>query len=183
VSLPLSGIEVPVYKYFLTNLMDRCGAMQWARLRLLQACERLKIPVELWPKIPFPELPRDAYHYDYVVKEQFQPPEFHVLYESEAEWRARAQVELDVLLDKCAIYFRGYLQGAIEGKALTPIKQTRDTTPLDLRYEWAARRYCYRKSFPELAKEEVAEGRSYTAERIKRTVNRIIREAGLRKGT
>jgi len=74
----------------------------------------------LWPKIPFPELPR-YYHYDYLVNEQFQPPKFNVLYESESEWRARAHTEFDALLDKHATFFRGWFQDALEGKELTPI--------------------------------------------------------------
>lgn len=181
-SLPLFGIPVPVFKYFPTELMGRCGPEQWARLRLLHACERLKIPNELWPKIKFPEMPR-ASNYGYSVNEQFQPPTFNALYESESEWRERAHADLDTLLDKHAILFRNRFQSALEAKHITPIKQTRDTTPLDLRYEWAARRFCYRKSFPELAAEEVSNGKHYTEDCIKRTVNRIIREAGLRKGT
>jgi len=151
--------------------MDKCGPKQWARLRILQACERLEIPVKLWPKIPFPNIPRPYYH---MYRLPDAPP-FHPLYESESEWRER----VDAFVNSQLVFFRNKLRADLESGFLTPIKQTRDTTPLEVRYNWVAKRICYRTPFPELAK---AEGKGYTMERIKRAVNLIITEAGLRQG-
>jgi len=85
------------------------------------------------------------------------------------------------LLDKELAGFREKLPSDLR-HGLTPIKQTRDTTSIELRYEWAAKRLCYRKSFPELVKEEAARGKAYTEARIKQAVTKIITEAGLVQG-
>ena len=59
---------------------------------------------------------------------------------------------------------------------LTPIPQARDTTPMDLRYEWAAKRACYNTPYKQLV-----EG-GYSEDRIKKTVASIFRDAGIEKG-
>jgi len=171
-------IEIPTYKYFPTHLMEKCGPREWARLRLLQACERLKIPGELWPVFPFPILPR-PYNRFYPASECLSLPHFYPLYESEAEWKIRVQSSLDKFIKKEVKDFRRKLESDLRSGFLTPIKQPRDTTPLDLRYDWAAKRFCYRTSFPELVKEEAAKGKSYTEARIKQAVAKIFREARL----
>lgn len=159
--------------------MERCGPKQWARLRILQACERLKIPVEIWPKFPLPELPRPYCHF-YRASEPLKLPHFLPLQESEADWKTRVQSRLDELVEQELARFRRQLERDLRSGFLTPIKQTRDTTPIELRYDWTAKRICYRTPFPELAR---TEGKGYTMERIKRAVNLIITEAGLRKGS
>jgi hypothetical protein len=173
-------LEVPAYKYFPTHLMEHFGPKQWARLRILQACERLEIPVKLWPKFPFPQLPRRPYNHFYCATESLSLPHFYPLYESEAEWKARVQSELDKFVEKELEGFRRQLERDLTTGFLTPIKQTRDTTPLELRYDWAAKRICYRTPYAILAKEEAAKG--YTEARIKQTVGKIITEARWRQG-
>ena len=171
-------LEIPAYKYFPTHLMERCGPKQWARLRILQACERLEVPVKLWPKFPFPVLPRPYNHF-YRASGPAPLPHFYPLHESEAEWRARVQSDLDKFVEKELEGFRRQLGRDLKRGFLTPIKQTRDTTPLELRYEWAAKRLCYRTLYAKLAKEESAKG--YTETRIRQAVAKIITEADWRQ--
>jgi hypothetical protein len=144
-------------------------------MRLLQACERLDIPAKLWPKIPFPQLPRQ-FGYTYRIGNQYAAPEFNALYESEAEWRARAQKTFEEFIEEHAARFRAAIQEDLNHKRLTAIKRTRDTTPLDLRYEWAAKRVCYRLRY-----REIAEG-GYSEDRVKRAILKILKEADVRNG-
>jgi hypothetical protein len=172
-------LEIPAYKYFPTHLMERCGPKQWARLRILQACERLEIPVKLWPKFPFPVMPR-RYNHFYRASGTAPLPDFFPLHESEAEWKVKAQSFLGELVEKELAGFRRKLESDLKTGFLTPIKQMRDTTPLELRYDWTAKRLCYRTPYAQLAKEEAAKG--YTEARIKQTVGKIITEARWRQG-
>jgi len=171
----LSDIKIPPYKYFPTHVMDSEGPKQWARVRLLQACERLNIPNECWPKVTVKE-PKD-YGYSYRCG-RLQPlafPSFFPLYESESEWRSRAQIIFNEFLNREAYRFRQEFQGAIDQKRITPIKQVRDTTPLELRYEWAAKRFCLHTPFRELASD------GYTVDRIRKSVSEVLKVAGLSK--
>ena len=173
-------LEIPAYKYFPTHLMEHFGPKQWARLRILQACERLEIPVKLWPKFPFPQLPRRPYNHFYRASDRLSLPDFYPLYESEAEWKIRVQSDLDKFIDKELEGFRQQLERDLKTGFLTPIKQTRDTTPLELRYDWVAKRICYRTPYARLAKEEPSKG--FTETRIRQAVAKIITEAGWRQG-
>ena len=121
-------------------------------------------------------MPR-PYHHFYRAA-HLSLPHFFPLHESEAEWKSKVQSCLDEFVEKELAGFRQQLERDLKNGLLTPVKQTRDTTPIDLRYDWTAKRLCYRTPFPEIAK---AEGKGYTMERIKRAVNLIIREAGLRQ--
>ena len=177
--LNLSDIPVPQYKYFPTHLLESRGPRQWARLRLLQACERLKIPNVQWPKFEAPELPRPQ-DYRYMVSSSPSLPAYLPLEETEAEWKARVHLSVNVFIGNELARFRDRLQTDVKSKYLTRIKKTRSTTPLDLRYEWAAKRLCYRMTFPELAREDAAKG--YTEERIKQAVYEILKEAKLGMG-
>jgi hypothetical protein len=132
------------------------------------------------PKIDFPKLPR-KFEYAYRVSSPAEIPSFFPLYESEAEWRHNVHLKIDEYLDQQLHRFRQQLSSDLKEGRIRAIKQNRDTTPLNLRYEWAARRVCYRTPFAELAKPEASKG--YTVDRIKRAVARIISEADLRQGT
>jgi len=81
---------------------------------------------------------------------------------------------MDQFVEKELERFREKLKSDLERKFLTAIKPTRSTTLLTLRYDWAAKRICYRTPYAELAKEEAANG--YTETRIKQTVGKIITE-------
>jgi hypothetical protein len=167
------GIKIPPYRFFPTHLMEKEGPRHWAQLRLLQACERLKIPQELWPQFPKMVLPYE-YGGGYVSDERYALPSFEYMYESEAEWKQRARADFEPFLKEQAARYRSSLRSELESGQLTVIKPSRDTTPLELRYEWAARRHCLNKPYKSMAKA------GYTAERIRKSVIRTLREAGLR---
>ena len=154
--------------------MEKEGPRHWAQLRLLQACERLNIPKELWPQFPRLMLPYE-YGGGYTTADTFALPSFEYLYESEAEWKQRARDEFETFLEQCAAQYRASLRGEVETGRLTPIKPSRETTPLDLRYEWAARRHCLRVPYKSMAE------KGYTEARIRQAVMKILRETGLRK--
>jgi len=176
--LSLSIFRVPHYRYFPTSLMTRRGPQQWERMRILQACERLEIPTKLWPKWSAPELPRNDSIRMFVPNrpEKFNIPPFQPLLQSITEWRKEAHAAFDKTLDEYSAKFQAQFQDALTQGIYTKIPQTRDTTPLDLRYEWAAQRICYRTPYRELAKA------GYTAERVKQSVLQILKTAGVKEG-
>lgn len=163
----LSRFKIPPYRYFPTALLESEGPKHWAQMRLLQACERIDIPRKLWPKFSGLNLPPE-YGFRYAIKEKMAIPPFNPLYESEAEWRARTHSDLEKLLDRYAVMFRERFQKELNEGSLTKIKPVRDTTPLDLRYEWAARRYCLRFSYKEMATDE------HSPEKIRKAVAVIL---------
>jgi hypothetical protein len=177
--LPLSIFRVPRYRYFLTQAMKKNGPEQWERLRILQACERLEIPVKLWPKIGFPKIPQPGRPIAvrmYIPRHKIEGldfPPFNALEETIPEWRVRCHKTVDALLDEYAEKFKTQFLDALKQGIYTKIPQTRTTTDLNLRYEWVAQRICYRTPYKKLAKA------GYTVERITQSVNQILKKAGL----
>jgi hypothetical protein len=144
-------------------------------MRILQACERLEIPVTFWPKCTFPQLPREL-NLRLRVPDRFDIPPFCPLEESIAEWKIRCHKVLTESLDKHAELLNVTFEDAIKHGAYMKIKQTRDTTDLNLRYEWAAKRICLRTPYRKLAQG------GYSADRIKQAVLQILKTAGWNKG-
>jgi hypothetical protein len=100
-------------------------------------------------------------------------PPFDILQDSAAEWRARAE---DLFRQYCEDFLATVsekLDGDVSAGILVKIEKPRDTTPLDLRYEWASRRYCLRESFKEISTPE------YGSDRVKHAVYGIYKLAGL----
>jgi len=157
--------------------MERAGPKQWARLRIWQACERLEIPTRLWPDFAFPQIPR-GYLHPYHVGERLAVPSFLPLYQSEKDWKAAVQTVVEEFISKQLDGFRQRLRDDLARGFLVPVKQTRETTPLDLRYNWAAKRLCYGASYRKLASEQ----KLYTEERVKQIVLGILKQAGLGRG-
>jgi hypothetical protein len=159
--------------------MDKCGPKQWERMKILQTCERLEIPTKLWPKIPFPVLPGTQSMRMYIPNrpEKFNIPPFDPLMESIAEWREHCHVAFDETLDEYEQKFKEQFGGYVKMGMFTKLPQQRDTgASPNLRYEWAAQRLCYRRTYKELAS-----GTNYNPERIKQAVNQILKDAGLKK--
>jgi hypothetical protein len=180
-NLSLSVFRIPRYKYYPTHLMDECGPEQWERLKILQACERLDIPDKLWPKIPMPQLPRGFSVRSYLpIKEkrllELDFPPFSWLEDSISEWKKECHKCFDKYLQEYADKFEAKFQDAIRQGVYTKIPQSREVTPSNLRYEWAAQRYCYRTPYKELA------SKGYTQERVKQAVLQILKTAGLKNG-
>jgi hypothetical protein len=179
-NLSLSVFRVPRYRYFPTNLMNKCGPKQWERLRIWQACERLKIPTQVWPKWRLAELVhRPISTRSYIPRrkiEQLDFPPFGALEETITEWKTRCHKALDDLLREYAEKFEAQFQDAMKHGSYTKIPQSRDTTPSDLRYEWVAQRICYRTPYKKLEKS------GYSAERIKQSVLQTLKKAGWKEG-
>jgi hypothetical protein len=171
-ALSLKYFTIPDFLYFPAHLFDKQGPKQWARMRIMQACERLNVPAHRCPKFADLDLPR-RYGMNYLVKESLSIQSFHPLYESEAEWRDRARRDLENLLDQNASQFRLWFKREIEAGNVKKIPRTRDTTPLDLRYEWAARWYCLGESYKAISTDE------YKVDRVRKTIKAILRQAGL----
>lgn len=154
--------------------METRGPKQWARLRILQACERLDIPEKLWPELRDFQLPR-PYSLAFPVKGHPELPPFLPLVETISEWKERCRPALDRFVNEQARIAHAWLQSELRKGLYVRIKPTRDTTPVHLRYEWAAKRLCLNTPFPRLAKEEASKGRSgYTEVRIRKAVTAII---------
>jgi hypothetical protein len=169
--LSFESFTVPDFRYFPTHLLEKQGPKQWARFKFLYACQRLRIAKELWPRFQL-GYPRPIRH-SYLVADTLSIPSYELLYESEAEWRKRAHELLEKLLDKHGAAFRVRLKRAVDDGLLTKIRAVRGTSPLDLRYEWAARHYCLEDDYKEMSSEK------YSADRIGKTVRAILREVGL----
>jgi hypothetical protein len=171
----LAYFDIPDFRYFPAHLMETQGPKQWAKMRFLQACERLTIPKELWPKFQDINLPVGQYSLTFRPGDSYRFPEFNVLYESEAEWRARARKLFEIELDKRACELRDIFQQQIKNGLYTKMKPIRGTASLDLRYEWAVRRYCLKEQFKEMSSE------TYNADQIRKLVTAILIETGLKR--
>jgi hypothetical protein len=170
---PLSSYKVPDYKYFPTNLMESEGPKHWAQLRFLQACERLNIPRDQWPSFPKMRLPH-AYGLAFVPNGIMRLRSINPMYETEAEWRASCREDLERFLDEEAQGFRAWFQRELDTHRLAKIKPSRGSTPLNLRYEWAAQRHCSGLQYKEMAPDK------YSDEVVRKTVTRILEVVGLR---
>jgi hypothetical protein len=178
----LLDIRVPHYKYYPTDQMKRHGPEQWERFRIVQACERLGIPRQLWPNRAFPQPPRQSPRTRMWIPnrpEKFDLPPFEPLIETIAEWRKRSHDAFDKTLDEYAGKFQMLFQRDLAEGKYKRIPSTRDTTPLNLRYEWAAQRICYNTPYKKLADAE----KGYSEDRIKQSVRRILEKAGLNEET
>jgi hypothetical protein len=175
-NLSLLRFRVPRYRYFPANQLKQCGPQHWERMRILQACEKLNIPTSLWPKFAFPVIRSQSLRMFIPNRpEKFDLPPFDPLTQSVKEWRTQCHAAFDKTLDEYSAKFSAKFNEFLREGLYVKIPQTRDTTPLDLRYEWAARRLCYRTPYKEL------EEQGYTYERIKQSVLQILKNAGLGK--
>jgi hypothetical protein len=179
-ALSLSVFRVPRYRYFPSDLMRLSGPEQWERLRILQACERLEIPVKLWPKISFPRLSRPAVRSYLPIKEEklrgLDFPPFSALEETIPDWKRRCHGCFDKYLQEYADKFEAQFKDAVKQGIYTKIPQTRTTTDMNLRYEWAAQKLCFNTPYRKLAKG------GYSADRIKQAVLQILKKAKLNEG-
>jgi hypothetical protein len=78
--------------------------------------------------------------------------------------------------DEFLEHMLGKIQRSVDGGALVRIKRPRDTaTPEQLRYEWAARRYCLGERYKDMATDR------HKNFAIRKTVHRILQDIGLKK--
>jgi hypothetical protein len=171
--VPISDIKIPSFKYFPTQQLETQGPKQWARIRLLQACEKLEIPQHLWPDFDMLSLTPDYEQSIEKIDPFFLPP-FQMLHETEAEWKDRARTKFEEFLEAHAADLHMMFQGHLDSGRLTRIKPVRGTTPIELRYEWAAKRYCLNTPYRKLAH------KGFSEDRIKQAVLKILRTVGLK---
>jgi hypothetical protein len=162
---PLRDYEVPDYRYFPTRLLTR-GTRDWARVRFLQACERLQIPPEHWPRFELLHLPGKGFFATPVPA--FTPPPFEYLLESMNEWRRKAERLFRQHCNRFGRQTLTKLKSKVADGTLTKIRRSRGKVPLTLQYEWAARRYCLGQRYKEMATAK------YTDAAIRQTVHRIL---------
>ena len=168
---------VPEYIYFPCAWTKRYGPNAWARVRFINACIRLKISKSQWPKFTVGSdiiFPPQRFQLLPSVKFVFEPPPFDFAIEFPSEWRQKTEVAFRAYCDD---YVKRCVKGVDEMVAAghfekMPIVRDKNVS-LDLRYEWAAQRYCLKKQFKELASDQ------HSAEKIRKTVGKILSELGL----
>jgi hypothetical protein len=166
---PLSEYKLPNYLYYPTKLLPN-GTRDWARVLLLQACERLNIPEDRWPQFS-EELRLPADYRPIYQMAPFNPPEFSDLRDTPGEWMENA---VRLFRKHCAEHFEriaARLQYDVSCGILTKIPQPKEkASALALRYEWAAKRYAFNEPYKAMATNR------YSPERIRKAVNRIFAE-------
>ena len=164
------GYKLSNYLYYPTDSLPN-GTRDWTRVRLLQACERLNIPRNLWPQFASIRLGNAT---NVTPVPEFDPPPFNYVSESIVEWRQRAEKSFREHCDKFAEVMDEYLRRKVAQGVLTKIRQPKGGIPIDLRYEWAARRYCLRERY-----KEIGAGK-YGDATVRQVIHRILKAAELR---
>ena len=153
------------------------GLRDWSRSQLLTACARLRIPVERWPVFADPlDVPARL---DSIPSfPSFSPPLFDILYESPGEWRDKAIAAFREYCDYLVRATEEALKVMIEKGSLVkiPVPKEKNST-LALRYEWAARRYCFNDPYKAISSDE------HSPEKIRKAVRKIFTEAAVPKRT
>jgi hypothetical protein len=164
--VPIREYKNPGYLYYPTNLLPH-GTRDWERVRFLQACERLNIPIELWPDFGPLELPKR-----FKVSKSppvFVPPSFDPLRDSAESWRRRAN---KLFREHCNTFLnqiKADITDWVERGVLTKIKQRKRADSMLLRFEWAARRHCLGESYKDIARNS-----KHSPEMIRQAVHRIL---------
>jgi hypothetical protein len=174
---PKKTLPVPEYIYFPSAWAKRYGPNAWARVRFMNACIHLKIPKKKWPKFAletsiFSHPPR--FQLLPAIKFIFEPLPFDFVIESPTEWRKKTESAFSAYCDdyiqRCVRAVDEMIAAGLFEKM--PIIRDKNT-PIDLRYEWAAQRYCLKKNFKELSSDQ------HKTEKIRKTVGKILLELGL----
>jgi hypothetical protein len=169
----LSEYRIPNYRYFPARLLPN-STRDWARVRFLQACERLNVPHDLWPDFrEILDLPPQGRTTERGCP-VFCPPNFDLLTDAATEWRRRAEMEFG---KHCDTFLRGLddeIQRLLRRGILTRIRRPKGKATLDQRYEWAVRRCCLGHRFKDIATAEFSEVM------IRKAVNRIFSEVKLK---
>lgn len=146
----LLDYKIPPYRYYPTRLLPS-GTRDWSRVRFLQACERLRIPPDRWPKFKTLTLPGDAHHY-IQDEEPFHLPRFDILQDSIEGWRKRTDQAFRAHCENFLKRVSDGIADAVSRGILSKIERhSEKAAPLQLRFEWAARRYCYNEPYKDLS--------------------------------
>jgi len=141
-----------------------------------QACRRLKIPEELWPIFHGGIIVRPEGH----IRHQFpafEIPVFEQNHESLVVWRKRAEKQFKEHLNSYTALTERNVKHAVKSGVLTPIEQPDEKAcPVKLRYEWAARRYCFNEQY-----KDIAGNGKYSHGTIRKAVSKILSEGKIPK--
>ncbi len=146
------------------------------RALLWQACRRLKIPEDRWPIFHGGIIIRPEGH----IRHQFpafEVPVFEQNHESLVVWRKRAERQFKEHLNSYSALAEQHIKHAVKCGVLTPIEQPDEKAcPLKLRYEWAARKYCFNEQY-----KDIAGAGKYSPETIRKAVSKILSEGEIPK--
>jgi hypothetical protein len=174
----LSQIRIPrPLRYLPRGWLRQQGPEEVEKLYLIQACERLQIPPERWPR--FGSTINLQFEDKFVVNtEPFRPPLFDTLRDSRAEWQAAADKGwrdyCKTYLQKCQIATKVNIR-IFDLQLLRRPRHSGRNAPLKLRYEWAAWHYCLGESWACIQKKY----RSYSQDKIRKHSREILQRVGL----
>jgi hypothetical protein len=172
-----SNFQIDKLRRYPKHLMEREGPQQWARARILQACERLDIPREKWQPRDSLCLPTAAAG-KAMVRMDFGPPQFDLMVSSWSEWEETADaawIECKKRFRK--ILFEKFLKEYTDVPRMYEPHQENENTPTapsPLRYEWTARWLCLGESYA-----SIAAGTKYPREQVRKAVKAILKAAGI----
>ena len=184
----------PGVDYLEPKFLPRGMPDHLARIEFWKACERLKIPQERWPTfdgvpmlLPGPAQPTRESNPSLGIAQFpliFTLPAFDLAMDDHRGWKTKVH---KAWREFCEKEFGPYLkkgtraQEKFMGNKRSPMrfngKKRDDVIPAALRYELAARRYCLGETWQELQKRS-----NYRADRIRKSVNKILKSVGLTDG-
>lgn len=148
--------------------------VEMSRWRFLKTCKRLGIPHHLWSDVQFHAIPgTEAAIYQW---HPFDLPPFNITIDTESAWKQRAQAKFKEACDELLAWTRSEIKKKLEAGHIQRVKPTRQgggNAPIELRYEWAAKRYCLDTDYKDLATS------AYNADRVKQAVAQIFAEADI----
>jgi hypothetical protein len=153
-----------------------CNRQHEARLRIIEAMQRLKIPSQWWPDLIQPAMWRGYRHI--VVPPPFQPPNIDRLHQSVDDWVRAANVEWRRYTEKRTQAWRtmeesGVDQEIAEAKRKRGPGAKQRNASIDRRDEWAAWRLCG-DSWKEIAARYQRQQSAVT-----KAASEVLRTAGL----
>jgi hypothetical protein len=161
-------------RYIPAHLMPR-ELRDIHRALLLQACDRLKIPEDRWPIFHGGIMVGPESHISYQFP-AFEIPLFQQNHESMIAWRKRVEKQFKDHLNLYARQVDRRIKDSVKTGVIVPIEQPDEKAcPLELRYEWAARKYCFNEQYKSMSSAK------HSPDTIRKTVSKILSGAGLDK--
>ena len=149
-----------------------------AYFELLQACERLEIPLGRWPRVTGCDpvlLPPETL---YAGVPPFFPPPVDIW--NAEEWPARADALWRAHRDRIADFHRQFIiAGLSRQRRARGSGPKRPIASAQLASEWAARHYCLRESWVSIYRTQPAH--TYSPDQIRKNGGAILTELGIRQ--
>lgn len=162
-------------RYISAHLMPR-ALRDIHRAFLLQACRRLKIPEDRWPTFPGGINLMGMIGRISVSLPAFEMPEFSELSESLPAWRKKTEKLFRAYCDSYMKLIDEEIDRQLQAGRIVRIEQPDENAiPLNLRYEWTARKYCYNEPYKDMA------SANHSPETVRKTVSKILNKAEIEK--